>query len=411
MMKVKRLNKKTTDQENKGLLIPSSMDNNPDEENSLKYLTKVQDSPNRGVVPVTQQTNSAQDTAHHAFLDGYPYHEHSDRILIHKKKQRDALWKEPFNFKLLCKEIRKTEAAWKMLFWIGIIFAFAAIIVAFVKEEFEGKDEELILHLSISELGLASISILVSLIKHCLKYNSVIELQKRIKTKEKNKDDLEQTNNRRKLYLALAFTWFGFVLFLLIGFLIMHFLNKDSHKELQYTKYTTVMALFVTVILDGVINDIVSNAYSIAKADQYRLLIHQLSLELRIDHSGSSERIKDIENFLAASEIFSVHDKSHFIRVETVLLNGEISNEHVVSNKKKEVIILDPREKKENRSDGLHMEEIQHLDKDSAPNEAEVEDGAEDILLNMETRSEAGFVVVDIDNLNESKENIASEEA
>lgn len=410
-MKVKGAKKKSTEQENKGLLIPSNMDNNPDEENSLKNLAKVQESSNEDVL-VTQQTNSAQDTDHHAFLDGYPYHEQSDQILIHKKKQRDALWKEPFNLKLLCRGIRKTEATWKILFWIGIIFAFAAIIVAFVKEEFEGKDEELILHLSISELGLASISILVSLIKHCLKYNSVIELQKRIKTKEKNKDDVEQTNNRRKLYLALAITWFGFVLFLLIGFLIMHFSNKDSHKELQYTKYTTVMALFVTVILDGVINDIVSNAYSIAKADQYRLLIHQLSLELRIDHSGSSQRIKDIEDFLQASEIFSVHDKSHFIRVGTELSNGEVSKEHVVSYKKKEVVILDPREKKENRSEGLHMEEIiVDLDKDFAQNEAEDEEDVEDILLNMETRSEAGFVVVDIENFNESKENIASEEA
>lgn len=48
---------------------------------------------------------------------------------------------------------------------------------------------------------------------------------------------------------------------------------------------------------------------------------------------------------------------------------------------------------------------------DFAQNEAEDEEDVEDILLNMETRSEAGFVVVDIENFNESKENIASEEA
>lgn len=279
-------------------------------------------------VPIKEEISiDVQDRYHHGYMTGFPYQKNIDGYFIHKKKQKEIIWGQLLSPQTCCSSASKDEIIWKVMFWVGITFAFGAIIVAFVKEEFEDKKNEdedkkehLHLYLSVLELVLAAISILISLSKHYIKYNSIIELQKKIRTIKYTDNTSGGLSNRQKLCLILGFMWFGFILVITVGFLIMHLYNKDSHKELEYTKFTTVIALFMVVVLDAVINDVISDAYTQAQSDQYKLIIHQLRLELNthLMQTGSTERIQELEDFLNFSELFTLHEKHHFVKASHV---------------------------------------------------------------------------------------------
>ena len=90
------------------------------------------------------------------------------------------------------------------MFWVGIVLAISAIITTLVKELDEGKEsEEVILHLSITELVLAIFSIVVSLSKHLIRHNTIVLIQKNIKV-EGREEANKRISGRRKVQYILG---------------------------------------------------------------------------------------------------------------------------------------------------------------------------------------------------------------
>ena len=204
------------------------------------------------------------------------------------------------------------------MFWVGVTFAFAAIFVTFVKEIEEGKGtDRTILYLSIGELVLAILSVLMSLSKHAVKHNTIIKFQKNLKT-DKVHQELEQNkSNRRTLYIFIGASWLFFVTILVGGLVCMHFLDDTTHQYLNYTKYTTVITLFVTIILDAIISDVMGDAHAKVQIDQCKLLIHQLKAELEIYllKDGNTTRSEELEKFISNFDSFSINNNQHFIKI------------------------------------------------------------------------------------------------
>ena len=203
-----------------------------------------------------------------------------------------------------------------MMFWLGIILAVIAITVTLIKELFEGvKGEDTILHLSIGELVLAILSVTTTLSKHLIKHNDVILSQKRIRSTEAKKDREKAMTQRRKVQIILVTTLLLFVGTIVTGFTILHTKDDEEHAYLTYTKFITVFTLFLSIILDGVINDILSDYHSLVQIDQCKLAIHQLNLELRetLTVIGDKERASQLSSYVDNHEIFSLSDHIIFL--------------------------------------------------------------------------------------------------
>ena len=201
------------------------------------------------------------------------------------------------------------------MFWLGILLAVIAIIVTLIKELFEGvKSEDTILHLSIGELVLATLSVITTLSKHLIKHNEVVLTQKQV-TDYKQKTTNKRMSQRRKVQIILAVSLLLFMGVILTGFLVMHVKDDEEHAYLTYTKFTTVLTLFVSIILDGIINDILSDFHSETKIDQCKLAIHQICLELtqKLKAEGDNKRAADIQMYLENHDIFSIANCNHII--------------------------------------------------------------------------------------------------
>jgi len=201
------------------------------------------------------------------------------------------------------------------MFWLGILLAIIAIIVTLMKELFEGvKSEDVILHLSIGELVLATLSVITTLSKHLIKHNEVVLTQKHVANYEQRTKN-KLMPQRRKVQIILGMSLFLFIGVILTGFLVMHLKDEKDHTYLTYTKFTTVLTLFLSIILDGVINDILSDFHSETKIDQCKLAIHQLNLELsqKLKEQGESQRAAQIQEYLENHDIFSIRNTDHII--------------------------------------------------------------------------------------------------
>ena len=198
----------------------------------------------------------------------------------------------------------------QLMFWLGIFLAVIAITVTLVKELFEGvKGEDTILHLSIGELVLAILSVATTLSKHLIKHDAVIVSQKKIRTIDQSKQDKKMTQ-RRKVQLLLGAVLLCFVVTIVTGFVVLHKKDDKEHAFLTYTKFITVFTLFLSIILDGIIDDILSEYLSVVKIDQCKLAVHQLNLELHqaLKAVGKEARAKTINEFLEKHEVFMMSD-------------------------------------------------------------------------------------------------------
>lgn len=223
--------------------------------------------------------------------------------------------------------------------WLGIILAVTAIIVTLTKELDEGKkSEKVILHLSVAELTLAVLSIVISLSKHVIRHNSLVLLQKNIRV-ERNKDGgnngstkAEKTiSNRRKLYFSLAAVLTAFVSVLLISFGVMHAKDDDTYQYLTYTKFTTTVTLFLSILLDSLINDFLTDAYNTARLDQCRLVIHQLKIEVKA--SAHEARYGELKSFLDNHEVFSLSNSAHIKYQDVRQMTEQQNNTEDSSNR------------------------------------------------------------------------------
>ena len=221
-----------------------------------------------------------------------------------------------------------------MMFWLGILLAVIAITVTLIKELFEGKKgEDTILHLSIGELVLAILSVATTLSKHLIKHNDVIVSQKRVRTHEQHKrqNTVKRMTQRRKFQIVLGILLLGFVVVIVTGFVVLHKKDDEEHAFLTYTKFITVFTLFLSIILDGIINDILSDYLSLVKLDQSKLAVHQLNLELHraLKVMGEEERAQIINQFLENHEVFTLSD--YFIFLPSLNQNGgELSDETII---------------------------------------------------------------------------------
>lgn len=247
-------------------------------------------------------------------LANFPYNNKIGKYLIHKEKQIRQIWEELFTSTLCCRGQTKNELIYRILFWLGIILAIIAIIVTLIKELFEGvKSEDTILHLSIGELVLAVLSVSTTLSKHLLKHSEVVMTQKLLQSDERNAETKKAISQRRKVRIILGVTLVIFIGVILIGFVVMHTKDDQEHAYLTYTKFTTVITLFMSIILDGIINDILSDFHSIIKIDQCRIVLHQIHAELNdlLIKEGNQKRADEIQKFLLEHEIFSIQGSNH----------------------------------------------------------------------------------------------------
>ncbi|XP_066936275.1 uncharacterized protein [Clytia hemisphaerica] len=250
------------------------------------------------------------------FLVDFPYTNDQGKFLLRKDKQRKNLCGEFCSTTLCCRGQNKSELAYRMMFWLGIILAVIAITVTLIKELFEGvKGEDTILHLSIGELVLAILSVTTTLSKHLIKHNDVIVSQKRIRSAETKKDQQKALTQRRKVQIILTTTLLLFVGAIVTGFTILMAKDPEEHAYLTYTKFITVLTLFLSIILDGVINDILSDYHSLVQIDQCKLVIHQLNLELRdaLNVVGDKERANQLTSYVDNHEIFCLSDHMIFL--------------------------------------------------------------------------------------------------
>ena len=105
----------------------------------------------------------------------------------------------------------------------------------------------------------------------------------------------------------------------------MHSKDDETYQYLTYTKFTTTLTLFFSILLDGVINDILSDTYSSAKLDLCRMVIHQLKEEMKEGRQFDEARVEKLVGFLDSHDVFSLADSAHIQYIEgtTRTLEGD----------------------------------------------------------------------------------------
>lgn len=194
------------------------------------------------------------------------------------------------------------------MFWLGIVFAVIAIVVTLMKELDEGRrSEEIILHLSITELVLAIVSIVISLSKHVIRHNSLVILQKNITVNRRRDVKTKNISGRQKVCYILAAILTVFLSVIIISFAVMRSKDDETYEYLTYTKFTTTITLFLSIIIDGIISDVISDTFSAAKIDQCKLAIHQMKIEMiTFLNDEKEERGKLLLDFLENHDVFSL---------------------------------------------------------------------------------------------------------
>ena len=233
-------------------------------------------------------------------------------VKLQKQKSWQAL-KHPFPGCGYChRDTSKTY--WAVLFWLGIILSTMSLGLSFVKDSHEHDTIPVMLYYSIAEMITGMTAILVLFLKHVVKWRGMKRSHKGIlEPKPAIKGKMHILTILRNPFTKILVAWISLELTILIGFTLLYSLDKDQHAYLTYTKYTTTAALFLAENMDVILTDLLHKVITRNKMDVYRLVIHELKQELFIIHSkmDNIERVKSIEQYIQAQDIFKIHDNDH----------------------------------------------------------------------------------------------------
>lgn len=209
------------------------------------------------------------------------------------------------------------------MYWAGFLFALAAILVSFCKHWYgHNKEEAFILNLTIIEMVFAILSIWISLLKHALHHNELTQLEGNIRIDDRRRS--KRIIGQKVFYiLGVLFT----VLITVILFILPSVDNEISVSVstlLEYTKFSTTLTLFIALLVDSILAEILSDIYSGVQLDQCKMVIHQLKEELK--EYVNAERLETIETYLQKNDTFSL---SHIPYIKYEGLVGNPGNDQI----------------------------------------------------------------------------------
>jgi len=289
------------------------------------YCKLDQETPGRNH-PKYEDNNNSSEKKHYGYLAGYPYEGRPTGMyyVLHRKGHQKKLWKKVTKPHKRFHSITKDKVIGQVMFWANWLFSLSALVVSFIKEEYEeeaikdgGKDEEeIILDLTVVELVLALIAVFLSLLKNYLVYGHIIRQENAIDHHDVN-TPLKAKRKKKTLAFCAFALWIVAVVVIISMFVYLHTIDHEGHEDLKYTKYTTVVTLFLSLIFDAVISDMIAEASSQVQIDHCRMVIHQLKAELVdiLKHNNEVDRANKIEHFVDSRKLYALPEQGYILEM------------------------------------------------------------------------------------------------